>query len=109
MSNYSTNSFEINLPGRNNVMNGKFSIPRLEEVLTFCKSYNLNMSRKNPNENNKLIGLYIEIKYPEFYNKNFFKPYSSISQKFLEVLKKYDLDDADKASKSCPIVIECFS
>lgn len=62
-------------------------------------------------EKHKLVGIYLEIKYPEFYNR-FLKEKSidagSMTKKLITLLKKYKFDNKTYVEENCPLILESF-
>jgi glycerophosphoryl diester phosphodiesterase len=86
---------------RNLYMNEEgFSMVTFEETIEMLLNLNDNFPRgTNP------IGLYLETKMYGFYLENYGE---NIVDRVFEVLKRYGLETAAKASAKLPIIIECF-
>ncbi|CAG9320888.1 unnamed protein product [Blepharisma stoltei] len=81
-------------------LNYLFQKITIEETLNWAINENLERIKKNK----KLLGVYIELKYPKYFNSKGFP----VQEMLLGVLNKFGVGDLNSASEKCPIVLECF-
>ena len=73
----------------------------LEDTIELLLSLNKNFPK---HDRKHKVGLYIETKMYDFYLSRGIDH----AQLLYNVLKKYDLETVEKASKKLPIIVECF-
>ena len=73
----------------------------LEDTIELLLSLNANFPKKDREHK---VGLYIETKMYNFYKQRGIDH----AEVLFNVLKKYDIETVEKASKKLPIIIECF-
>jgi glycerophosphoryl diester phosphodiesterase len=87
---------------RNHFYDDMFPPMRLEDAIELM----LDLNEKHPREGRQFkTGLYIETKAVKFYLE---ERGVNIAALIVDVLKKYDLDTVEKATKKLPIILESF-
>ncbi|CAG9313665.1 unnamed protein product [Blepharisma stoltei] len=64
----------------------------------------VNQNEERKKNKKPLVGAYIELKNPAYYNSKGFP----VQQMLLDTLKKFGVDDLKGASERCPIILQCF-
>lgn len=64
----------------------------------------IDQNKERISKNQTLLGVYIELKYPGYFNSLGF----AVEDMLLKILKERGIDNIKGASETCPIILQCF-
>lgn len=88
------------LPFRPQSMNDLFQKVSITEVLDWA----IGINQQRIINNQPLLGVYIELKDPEYFNSVGYP----VEKMLLEILRERNIDTIKGASEICPIILQCF-